>query len=545
MGLQAEWGTCSRSVALNDMPVALACQSDIIAVGLVSGDTIILNAITGSQVAVLSGHTDWVRSLSFSLDGSLLVSGSDDQSAKLWDIQTGGVIKTYVHADDVLSVSISPDITTLASGCEDDSIYLWDVWTGECFCTIDGHDDRVNSVSFSPTNSQHLISASKDHTVQQWNTSGCKIGPTHKGKYVVFSLDGTHFVSWMGQVARVQDSQSGAVITKLKAPSDKFHCCCFSPSGELIAGGAGHTIYVWDITSSGSHLLKTFVGHTDDIIALTFPSSLISVSDDGSVKFWQIETSSADPVSTVIMPTPPTSVSIESVSLQARNGIVISSDSDGVVKTWDILTGHCKSSFQTPAKGKTHRDAQLIEGRLIFVWHAKEKIHIWDTEKNELLQTVNTPDADDLRISGDGSNIFCLTQESIQLWSMWTGEAVGAVEIKGDRHALDPLITDGSKIWAFSADSSTKGWDFGILNSFPSPLSNTFPDRPHLNFTYGSKWWGGIPSRVTHTVTGKAIFQLIGRYAEPSEVQWDGQYLVAGYMSGEVLVLDFNHMVPQ
>ena len=47
------------------------------------------------------------------------------------------------------------------------------------------------------------------------------------------------------------------------------------------------------------------------------------------------------------------------------------------------------------------------------------------------------------------------------------------------------------------------------------------------------------------TVTGKEIFQLVGRYADPYDAQWDGRYLVAGYMSGEVLILDFNHMVPQ
>ena len=542
-GLQAEWGTCYRTVSLGDMAWALACYNDYVAVSHRFHGIIVLNMIAGNQVAVLSGHTDWIKSLTFSLDGTLLVSGSWDKTVKLWDIQTGGVIKTYDHTSWVLSVSISPDSTTLASGCCNNSIHLWGVWTGVCFCIINGHIGRINSVSFSPTNSQHLISASShDHSVKQWDINGSQMGPACEGNGVAFSLDGSHFVSWGKQVVTIHDSKSGAVITKLQVPSDKVCCCCFSPSGELMAAGAGHTIYVWDITCSDPHF-KTLVGHTYDITALIFSSSLVSVSFDGSVKFWQIGTSSADSVAIDTMPNPSSLAPIKSVSLQLRNGIAISSDSEGVVKTWDILTGHCKASFQTPAKGE-RRDAQLIEDRLILVWYLEQKIHIWDTEKGKLLQTVYAPSCTGLRISGDGSKVFCVGDGVIQSWSIWTGEGVGEVE-SGGGQLLDPLIADGSRIWVSFGDSSTKGWDFGISDSSPVPLSNTFPIRPYLDFIWNIRWWSGGPCRIRHTVTGRDIFQLAGRYAEPDDVQWDGQFLVAGYVSGEVLILDFNRVVPQ
>jgi len=94
-GIPAEWGMCARTVTYSRVPMAITCWKDTIVVGLTSGDIIMLDGITGSQTAVLSGHTDYVRSLAFLLDGTSLVSGSDDRTTKLWDVQTGGVVKTF------------------------------------------------------------------------------------------------------------------------------------------------------------------------------------------------------------------------------------------------------------------------------------------------------------------------------------------------------------------------------------------------------------------------------------------------------------------
>ena len=92
-------------------------------------------------------------------------------------------------------------------------------------------------------------------------------------------------------------------------------------------------------------LIKTLIGHTGNISSPIFPSSLISASRDNTIKFWQIGTPSTDPVTIDIKYPPPTPPSIESVSMQVRDGVAISSDGAGVVKTWDILTGLCKASF--------------------------------------------------------------------------------------------------------------------------------------------------------------------------------------------------------
>ena len=71
------------------------------------------------------------------------------------------------------------------------------------------------------------------------------------------------------------------------------------------------------------------------------------------------------------------------------DGIVISSNLAGVVRTWDILTGCCKAPFHTLAYQSIWRYVQLIDGRLIFAWYADGKLYTWDTDKGGLLQTMD------------------------------------------------------------------------------------------------------------------------------------------------------------
>ena len=551
-GVSARWGKCFRTVWFSRYPRGLTCWKDTIAVGMQSGSIAILNAVTGIQIATLSGHTHYVGSLAFLPDGTSLVSGSGDKTIKLWDMQTGGVVKTFRgHMHHVVSVSISADYTTIASGSLDKTICLWNIQTGECHHIIK-QKNFVNYVCFSPLDPKHIMSIS-DKKTWQWNTCGQQTAPEYEGSCISFSLDGTLFAVCNGPTVEVQNSVPREIMAKFHT-AQGVECCCFSPDNRVIALATGRIVYVWDITGSDPHLLETFIGHARSILSLVFssPSSLISTSVDYSVKFWEINTLPTDPILADQKPIPLVSAPVKSITLQAKDGIAISSHSDGVVKIWDVSTGLCKASFQTPVKDPHQIDTRVTDGRLISVWCTDEKTSIWDTEKGELLGTVNTPRGKviDLRISWDGSKVFCMYQISpcfpyIQARSMWTREIVGEVELISLSSADPLLIIDDQRVWVHSLPPNEKimGWDFGILDSSPVNLSDTSQNRPHLDFAGGIRSWRTFLPGIQDTVTRRVVFQLPERLARCSDAQWDGQYLVVGYDSGEVLILECNYVL--
>ena len=554
---------------------------------------------TGGIVKTFYGNTKPVYSVSISLDCAMIASGSADKTIRLWDTQTGECCCVIDgHNDIVRSVSFSPtNPQLLISAADDNTVRWWDIGGCQIGPAYNGHH-----VTFSPDGT-HFISCvmvsspnlRANATVQK-SSSGAVVAQLHvPGRACptwCFSPD-SRYVACAAQCnIHIWDiTGSDPHLIKIFTGTGIVTSLAFSFS--LISLINGGPIKFWEIhnllidlaaansESTSSDLVSvepTRLQMNDGIATLgdrcyAFTSSFIWLPTNHSTRLWKNCTSLMDSVTADLESTPSTLASIQSVSLQTDDGLAISSDSAGVVKIWDISTGLCMVTFQIPAKSCGWADAQLRGDALVFVWypyglnhtsvtgephtHAArrnhstwystktEGIHIWSTERGEL-QTVGIPHdlIRDLRISGDGLKVFLLGDRHIQAWSVYTGEIVGEVSLEG-QPCYNSLVVDGSRVWVHFHDSQTQGWDFGIPGSAPILLSNTSPDRLRLKFINGAEHPNPSPSRIEDTVTGKEVFRFHGRYVRPTSTHLDGQHLVAGYDSGEVLILNFNDVICQ
>ncbi len=126
-----------------------------------------LHRLCHSDLLTFEGHTLGVASASFSPDGSRIITGGYDQTAKIWNAKSGAEILTLKrHTDFVTSASFSPDGSRVVTG-DGRTAKVWDAKSGAEILTLKGHTGRVSSVSFSPDGSRVVTGG--DMTAKVWD----------------------------------------------------------------------------------------------------------------------------------------------------------------------------------------------------------------------------------------------------------------------------------------------------------------------------------------------------------------------------------------
>jgi WD40 repeat protein/serine/threonine protein kinase len=246
-----------------------------------------------------TGHTDETWSAAFPTDGSLLVTGSDDEddsrTIKIWDPSTSVLLRGwYAGMGTVASLAFSADSHVLASGQLADSgnVRLWDVDEGTLITDLIGQTDWVRTVAFSPDGSR-LASGSRKGKIVVWEVASRRIlyqidAHTDAARCVAFSPDGSRLasVSTSGSI-RLWDAATGAPLRE-ETSATKLAALAFSPDGSQIAT-ADEDGFILLRDAATLTLIRAIRGDIDTFFDIDFTAdgrSVVTSSKSGAVRFW-------------------------------------------------------------------------------------------------------------------------------------------------------------------------------------------------------------------------------------------------------------------
>ena len=303
--------------------------------GNVIGVPFDLVEISSYYIATLEGHTNRVHSVSFSPDGTMLASGAEDHTIKLWTVAEKTNIATLEgHTDRVRSVSFSPDGTILASGSHDQTVRLWDVSTKRNIAILEEQKDRISSVAFSPDGTT-LASGAWDATVRLWDVATRRniavFEHTDIIAFVSFSPDGATLASGLDDgTVTLWDVATRTNIATLREHGDNVTSIAFSPDGATLAVGAGSAIKLWDISREEN--IATLEGHRGQVTSVVFSPdgrTLASGAYDQTTRLWDVLTR------TNIATFREDMLDVASVAFSPDGVILASGTGDGKIGLWD------------------------------------------------------------------------------------------------------------------------------------------------------------------------------------------------------------------
>ncbi|XP_067004294.1 F-box/WD repeat-containing protein 7 [Anabrus simplex] len=286
---------------------------------------------------VLKGHDDHVITcLQFS--GNRIVSGSDDNTLKVWSATTGKCLRTLVgHTGGVWSSQMSGAI--IISGSTDRTLKVWNAESGHCIHTLYGHTSTVRCMHL---HGKKVVSGSRDATLRVWNIE------TGECLHVL-----------IGHLAAVR---------------------CVQYDGRLVVSGAyDYMVKVWN--PEREECLHTLQGHTNRVYSLQFDGiHVVSGSLDTSIRVWEVETGACRH----------TLMGHQSLTsgMELRNNILVSGNADSTVKVWDIVTGQCLQTLSGPNKHQSAVTCLQFNNRFVITSSDDGTVKLWDVRTGDFIHNL-------------------------------------------------------------------------------------------------------------------------------------------------------------
>lgn len=422
-----------------------------------------------AECRVLKGHQRAVRAVVVTPDGRCVVSGDYGGWMRVWDLETGQSREFEGHMGAVAAVVVTPGGEYAVSGSEDATVRVWDLDTGQCR-VLEGHTDDVCAMAVTP-DGRRAISGSLDHTLRVWDieTGQSRVirGHTSPVWAVAVTPDGRHVVSGSGWVSenddntvRLWDLETGGCPSRaFEGHTTAVDGVALTPGGRCaVSGGSSRLLRVWDLETG---LVCLFERHKSGVSAVAVTPDGGRVLSQGYVEtiVWDLETGRYRVLEE--RPGGVREVSAIAITPDGRRAI---SGGRGGLRVIDLETG--RSRLLEEQRG-TSCVSVTPDGRQIVSGGRGDTLGVWDIEachsrildeRKGFLRTVAvTPDG---RRAVCARSIFGQWYGDVRVWDLETGDSRGlATDGKGDVVAV-AVSPDGRRACGSQHEEKTvRVWD--------------------------------------------------------------------------------------
>jgi WD40 repeat protein/serine/threonine protein kinase/tetratricopeptide (TPR) repeat protein len=426
---------------------------------------------------VLVCHGDWVSSVAFSPDGQMILTGSDDKTARLWDATTGQPIgQPIVHPQGVTSVAFSPDGQTILTGSRDNTAQLWHASTGRPLGVPLAHQGLVRSAAFSP-DGRTFLTGSQTGQVQLWDAAtrrplgGPLVHPNYLG-FAGFSADGRAIVTG-GTDGRMRfwDAATGRPLGLPRPTYDFDSNLAFSPDGRMILAATSHkTARLWD-ARSGQPLGET-PEHAGTVYRVAFrpDGRTFFTGGDAGVQAWDAHT-----LRRLGRPLEHQGT-VSSLALSPDGKTLVTGCEDGTVRLWDAAVGQAVGR-PLDYGIEVFCAASTSDGRGLLTGGRDGKVRRWDLASGRLLgQPVEHGSwVTVVASSPDGRAILTGGRDgTARLWDAGTGRPFGRPVKHSDTVWSVAFSPDGQTILTASTDKTARLWDAAAGSPIVPPLEHQY-----------------------------------------------------------------------
>ncbi len=393
---------------------------------------------------VLRGHTGPVRSVAFAPDGMRLLSGSQDNTLRLWEVERKTSLDLRGHGGRVFSVCFAPDGTSALSAGYDHQVRHWLLgkYREEIPLhtkALSGHQDAVLSASFSRDGLQ-VITASRDRTARLWNLAS--------GNNVMSFSEGHEFLA------------SSAQLT--------------ADGRTLVTSAGDNTVRVWDVATATEKLLLTETGRSAAVVVDSAGGWIATGGPKGSIRWWDAR--SGDMVQEKI----PSEEDITAMATSTDGTLVATGDQRGDIRLWrrDSKAESGGWIFDAKLDGHSRTITALCfteDGKRLISASGDSSCGQWDVESRTEIRSLVLRHNDwvgSLDITADGRYAVTACDDGhARLWSLRDAKVLAETEMPGVVINSVDLASDGNEVLLTSSGNRTVSrWDLKNPSSTPTTL---------------------------------------------------------------------------